>query len=800
MWSNPLPRNSLKTRFTLFTLALFVLGLWILSWFATLQLRKDMQWQMSLHQSAALNLLANGIHQGLTERLEALEKTAQHLTTELLTDHAALQAELKQHVVLAGLFNGDLLVHDQQGTAIAESNYVPGRLGGNYLDRDHINIALQHKQSAIGQVMTGSVSKQSGIGMSVPIRNAQGQAVGVLTGYLDLDKANFLNIISQQSYGATGGYLLIEPRQRRVITSTDSRRILEQLPAPGINPDIDDFLAGLKGTRIMRNPHGVEIMATVAALDTVGWVLAVTQPTDEAFAPIRAMQRRMLLATLLLTLLAGGLTWWMQHRQLAPIVETIQALDENARTGKTLAPLKVKQHDEIGQLIKSFNTLLDSLSREKNALAAQKTMLDRAEAVAHLGSWEWDLTTDQVIWSDELFHLFQLEPTDTSPPLAEQRKYFSASDLQRLEQTVNTVKNEHIPCSVEVKLLRPDGTSRDCLVRYHIALDANQQGVRLYGSFQDVTELKHAQLKQELAAKVFSNAFEGITITDTDGTILDVNNTFTHITGFSREEVVGQNPRLLKSGRQDPAFYETMWHHLVTAGHWSGEIWNRRKNGEVYPVLLNISAIRDAQGLTCQYVGLFSDITIRKAMEAQVQQLAFFDPLTALPNRRLLLDRVSQTLLTNKRSRRFGAIMFLDLDNFKPLNDSHGHALGDQLLVEVASRLRACVREMDTVARLGGDEFVVMLSELDAEAGTSAARAGAIAEKIRLSLAAPYVLAATPDAAGQPGHTVQHHCSSSIGVVLMAPDSSDIDRLLQQADAAMYQAKEQGRNRVVFGQ
>lgn len=204
MGSNLLPHHSLKTRVTLFTLALFVLGLWTLSWFATLELRTDMQRQMSLHQSAALNLLANSIQQGLTERLQALEKTAQHLTPSLLTDHAALQAELKHHVVLAGLFNGDVLVHDQQGTAIAESNYLPGRLGTNHLDRDHIKIALQHKQSAIGQLLTGSVSKRSDIGMSVPIHDAQDQAIGVLTGYIDLDKVNFLNIISQQSYGATG--------------------------------------------------------------------------------------------------------------------------------------------------------------------------------------------------------------------------------------------------------------------------------------------------------------------------------------------------------------------------------------------------------------------------------------------------------------------------------------------------------------------------------------------------------------------------------------------------------------------
>jgi diguanylate cyclase (GGDEF)-like protein/PAS domain S-box-containing protein len=423
--------------------------------------------------------------------------------------------------------------------------------------------------------------------------------------------------------------------------------------------------------------------------------------------------------------------------------------------------------------------------------------LVRAEAVAHLGSWEWDLATNKIFWSDELFRIFQLEPADTAPPFEAQDRLFPPADMQRLREAVDAARTQHTPFELELNALRPDGSSRVCIARCQIELDASQQACTLYGSFQDVTEIKHAQLKLELAAKVFSHAYEGITITNAEGSILDVNDTFSHITGYSRDEVLGQNPRLLKSGRQDLAFYEAMWQQLITDGHWSGELWNRRKNGELYPALLNISAVRDAQGITRQYVGLFSDITVRKAMEAQVRQLAFFDALTALPNRRLLSDRLGQTLLANQRSGRYGALMFLDLDNFKPLNDTHGHAVGDLLLIEVASRLRACVRQMDTVARIGGDEFVVMLSDLDADARTSLAQASAIAEKIRLSLAKPYSLRLS--LAGQDSRTVEHHCTSSIGVVLMAPDCGDMESPLKQADAAMYQAKVNGRNRVVFG-
>jgi diguanylate cyclase (GGDEF)-like protein len=197
-------------------------------------------------------------------------------------------------------------------------------------------------------------------------------------------------------------------------------------------------------------------------------------------------------------------------------------------------------------------------------------------------------------------------------------------------------------------------------------------------------------------------------------------------------------------------------------------------------------------------VALSSDITERKQREEQVRQLAFTDALTGLPNRRLLTDRMRQTVLTNKRSGHYAAAMYLDLDNFKPLNDRHGHAAGDQLLIEVANRLRACVREVDTVARIGGDEFVVMLSELDTDAQASGDQASAVAEKIRASLAAPYVL--TVRQPGQPDGTVEHHGSCTIGVKLFSPTTSDLDAVLREADRAMYQAKELGRNRVVFTQ
>jgi diguanylate cyclase (GGDEF)-like protein/PAS domain S-box-containing protein len=789
-------RHSLKTRVTLFTLGVFVLSFWSLSLFASRELRSDMQQMISQQQTSAVILLSNEVQHELSDRLALLQKVAAHMQAPMMPSDGALQSDLNSHLVLHDTFNGGVMVLNQAGQAVAELPQGMGQVGLNFMDRDYAQTTLLQGQLAYGSPVVGRVLNKPLINMAAPIRNAQGQVVGALVGITDLNHPSFMDMISEGHYGATGGYLLIDPKQRRIITATDHRRILEQLPPPGVHSAIDRFLSGFEGTQLMRTPQGINVLATDKTIPATGWIMAVVLPVDEAFAPIRAMQRRMIIATMVFTLLSALLTWWMVRRQLNPVEVAVQALAQRSTSQQHLQPLTVTRQDEIGELIQSFNTLLVTIAAQQDKLQSQQTMLNRAEAAAHLGSWQWDMATDQVTWSDEMFHIFGLDPAADAPAIAGQARYFSSSDMQRLYQVIRTAKNQFGPIETELNVLRPDGSSRVCTVRLQVHSNDQQQVVMLYGSFQDVTEVKQATLKLELAAKVFSYASEGITITDALGTILDVNDTFSLITGYSREEAVGQNPRFLKSGRQDAAFYEELWQTLLSVGHWSGEIWNRRKNGEIYPEQLNISAVQDAKGTTQQYVALFSDITVRKGIENQVRKLAFFDALTDLPNRRLLDDRIAQTLLINKRSGHFGAVMFLDLDNFKPLNDTHGHAAGDLLLIEVARRLKSCVREVDTVARIGGDEFVVMLSALDANAPGSRDQAMSVAEKIRLSVAEPYVL--PTQLSDNTEGSIKHHCTCSIGVALLANDTTDYEAILSLADAAMYQAKEQGRNRVVL--
>ena len=311
----------------------------------------------------------------------------------------------------------------------------------------------------------------------------------------------------------------------------------------------------------------------------------------------------------------------------------------------------------------------------------------------------------------------------------------------------------------------------------------------------DITQRKRANQSLRIAAATFETQ-DAIVITDATANIICVNRAFSEITGYSAEDVIGKNPRILSSGRESKAFYAEMWKQLLEKGAWEGEIWDRRKNGEIYPKRMTLTAVKNECGETMQYVAIFSDITVRKQIDEQIRQMAFYDALTQLPNRRLLNDRLSQTMAASKRSGFYGAVMFLDLDNFKPLNDTHGHVVGDLLLIEAADRLRECMREIDTVARFGGDEFVVMISELSVDKAESNAQAANVAEKIRTVLSAPYLLCIQRE--GEPELFIEHCCTVSIGIVVFINHQGSQEDILKRADEAMYQAKEAGRNLIRF--
>jgi len=312
--------------------------------------------------------------------------------------------------------------------------------------------------------------------------------------------------------------------------------------------------------------------------------------------------------------------------------------------------------------------------------------------------------------------------------------------------------------------------------------DEHGQPLRMLGTHTDINDSKIVEERLQLLAKVFENSGEGIVLCDGDTHILSSNDAFTNITGYLPSEVLNKTPRILSSQRHDQGYYQRMWQALEENGYWQGEIWDERKNGEVYPAWLGISAIRNSHGAVTHYIGIFSDITERKAAEAKIEYLARHDPLTNLPNRTLLRDRFEQAMAHAVRNDTLVALMFLDLDRFKHINDTMGHDVGDRLLKGIAERLCQCVREVDTVCRQGGDEFIIILTDLP-EVDT----ATQIALKILDHLYQPFHIE---------GVTVA--TSFSIGISLFPNDGISFDSLQNKADTAMYAAKNAGRNTFRF--
>ena len=296
--------------------------------------------------------------------------------------------------------------------------------------------------------------------------------------------------------------------------------------------------------------------------------------------------------------------------------------------------------------------------------------------------------------------------------------------------------------------------------------------------FTDITQRKESEAKLQQAVQIIEHTMEGVVITDAAGHITSVNPAFCDITGYSEAEIINLHPDLLRSDRHPPEFFDEMWKQVQEKGSWRGEIWNQRKNGEIYPAWMTISCVHDDEGRVLHYVTVFSDITSIKQSQSQLEHLAHHDSLTNLPNRLLFEDRLLHAISQAKRQRRQLAVLFLDLDRFKNINDSLGHAMGDELLKEVARRLQAILRDGDTAARLGGDEFTVLVENLD-----DPSQAAVVASKIQENFKTPYQIAGR-----------ELHVTTSIGISIYPDDGLTVADLTKNADAAMYQAKEQGRN------
>lgn len=379
---------------TLFTLAIFVAGIWLLSFYADHMLRGDIAHQLGRQQLAATSLLAAQIDDELNERLTALKIVADSISASNLSDPNSIQKMLENRPLFLRDFNAGVYVAQMDGTAIASLPASINRLGINYIDRDYIAMPLKEGKAKIGQPVMGRVVSSAILGIGMPIKNRQGNVIGVLAGVIDLGKPSFLDKITENRYGNTGYFELREPKSQLIITSTDKRQVMQK-PAHSVDRQLQ---AGEQAV-IAVNASGQELLSSARHIPAADWLIVASLPTAEAFASIYSMERRILLVTILLTIVAGGMTWWMLRRELSPMFATVKQLASLTGTNQQLRSLKIDSQNEIGDLVRSFNALLKVLGQREDALRESEFRWKFAIEGSRDGLWDWNVIADHMFFS-----------------------------------------------------------------------------------------------------------------------------------------------------------------------------------------------------------------------------------------------------------------------------------------------------------------------------------------------------------------------------------------------------------------
>ncbi|MGZ3254652.1 MAG: diguanylate cyclase domain-containing protein [Burkholderiaceae bacterium] len=700
-------------------------------------------------------------------------------------DLAAFHQQAKNMV--GNDFPGNAFVlHDQSGQQLVNTlrpfgQPLPAR---DYLDQVHR--VFETGKPVISDLFTGGELHHPVIAVTVPVwRNGKVHyvlSVGILPEQLS-------KILSEQRL-----------QRERVAAVLDSQGVIA---ARTLEPQ---KYVGQKATPVLLNRlhqvqegevdavtlDGIPVYSIFSKSPATGWAIAIGVPRSIVLSELLDSIAWISWVVAALLVFGFGLAWHIggtisrSVRALAAISATVDHAEP-----LQIVPMAFKEADEVaGELFRHrhrLEQLVDERTKEleksKAGLASNERFVRAvADNVPGLVAY-WDTALRCRFANKRYVEWFSKTPEEM---IGMHIHELLGDDLFARNEPYlrRTLLGEQQ--NFERMLTKASGEVRYTWANYIPDFDGHGVVVGMFVLVSDVTDLKRAEEEQRIAATAFESQ-EAMMITDAKTVILRVNRAFTEATGYTSDEIVGQTPGILRSGRHDAAFYKEMWDSIRRSGSWQGEIWDRYKNGKISPNWISITAVKDTNNTITHYVCTLTDITARKAAEEEVKRLAFFDSLTGLPNRRLMMDRLQHILATSSRTGREGALMFIDLDRFKMINDTFGHDIGDLLLQQVAERLSLCVREGDTIARLGGDEFVVIMEDLSDNPHIAMAQAKTAGEKIIAKLNQPYDLAGNIQSS-----------TPSIGITLFSDHKFSIDELLKQADIAMYQAKAEGRNALCF--
>jgi len=487
---------SLKTKLTLFVSVIVLISIWSMAFYASRVLQKNMYQLLCEQQFTTATIVASQINQDLDDRLQGLKSIAGDISPTILGDATTLQTQLEKRRVIHNMFNWGLFVTKLDGTAVAATPLSSGRVGLNFIDRDYIETALKDGKSSIGRPALGKVVNRPFIGMAVPIRDTQGKVIGALAGIVDLNKPSFLDKLTDNRYGKTGGYLLVAPQYRLVVTATDKRRIMTTLPPQGVVPAIDRHIEGHEGSTILVNPLGVEILSSMKRIPLAGWNLSVSIPTAEAYAPIHKMQQHLLLAAILLTLCTGGLTWWILRELLAPLFSTVSTLVAMTDSGLQPQALPVVRHDEIGKLIGSFNDLL------KTSALREKAQIESEERYRSI----LNTSPDDITITDMEGRILMVSPAGISMFGYDKEAdgvgrmvtdFIAPEDCDRVLSNFALKVQGVMSGPEEYLALRMDGSTFNIEVNSDFIRDVDGKPINIVFVARDITERKQAEKKNK---------------------------------------------------------------------------------------------------------------------------------------------------------------------------------------------------------------------------------------------------------------------------------------------------------------
>lgn len=771
---------SIRTKMTL-AVSLLLAGLLALVLaLTTARYRDALEAEIFRDQYAMLGSVAEELDTRLALSHQVLIQAARGFPAGLLADPDKTQAFLDARADLREVFDNHVFVFTPEGKLYAESPFVPNRRGKDYAFREYIQGTLAGNGPYISNPYISTQShRHPVIMMTAPIRDRNGDLMAILAASLDLMRHNYLGKLAHRPVGRTG-YFKLTTADRVVVMHPDEARIFSTVPKGG-NPAYDRAVDGFQGTLETTSSRGQRLYSSFKRLREKDWILVSNYPVEEAQAPLAAFRAQALMLALAGMALSAVLTYLFLGRMLRPLSRLAHHMaDLHEKQGDDRL-LPVTNEDESGHLTRAFNEMVGTLDRQKQALQEQEALYRTVVR----------FSTDFIFWrkpDGSMRYVSDNAPQVTghrpeafyeAPELLDDMVHPEDRELWLAHAKSPNHRGESAP--IEIRIQTPDGETRWIHHQCQRVVDEQGRDLGVRGSHSDITARKQSETRLRLAGTVFDSAREAILVTDADRRLVAVNPAFTRMTGYTEDEVLGQDPRLLQSGRVPPERYAEMWHGLEQQGAWQGEFANRRKDGSYFHALAAISAVRDERGRLTHYVGIESDITAMKEAEDRIQHLAYHDPLTGLANRALLMERASLALAMAQRRREEAAVLFLDLDRFKEVNDTLGHAAGDALLVEAARRLASLIRETDTVSRLGGDEFILLLIGVGQEGAQE------VSEKVLTVMREPFSVEGRALA-----------LSTSIGIALYPRDGGDMGDLLKNADIALYRAKQDGRNLRMF--